>query len=410
MERKRLLILGTGFGAFALLRGIDASKYDVAVVSPRNHFLFTPLLPSTTVGTVEFRTILEPVRRHRPQTPFHLGRAVGIDVAARVARCRSEIGGVEWDQPFDLLAVGVGCVTNTFNVPGVAEHACFLKEIDDARRIRQSLAANLERASLPGTTPEERGRLLHFVSVGGGPTGVRFAGELFDLLRKDLPRTYPHLAPHVKVTILDAGPSMLGAYDEKLREYVQKVFVRRGVRIRTGTRVQEVTERGVVLPGGEFLPCGLVLWSAGFAANPLTAILDVEKTLAGRIVTDDSLEVPQVPGVFALGDCASPANANLPQLAQVAEQQGRYLARSLNARAAGRRTAPFQWKPWGISSFIGGGAAVGDTVDHRSVSGFLAYQQWRAAIWTQLVSVRSKVLVPLDRLRAFAFGRDISRL
>jgi NADH:ubiquinone reductase (non-electrogenic) len=410
VERKRLLILGTGFGAFALLRGVDASKYDVTVVSPRNHFLFTPLLPSTTVGTVEFRTILEPVRRHRPHTPFHLGRCIGIDFTARIARCRSELDDTEWDQPFDLLVVGVGCITNTFHVPGVAEHACFLKEIDDARRIRQTLAANLERASLPGTSPEERDRLLHFVSVGGGPTGVRFAGELFDLLRKDLPRTYPHLAPHVKVTILDAGPSMLGAYDESLRAYVQKVFVRRGVNIRTGTRVQEVTKHGVVLPGGESLPCGLVLWSAGFAANPLTAMLDVEKGRGGRIVTDDSLEVPGKPNVFAMGDCASPAGTNLPQLAQVAEQQGRHLARSLNVRASGRVSEPFRWKPWTISSFIGGGAAVGDTADHHTVSGFLAYQQWRAAIWTQLVRVRSKVLVPLDRLRAFAFGRDINRL
>jgi NADH:ubiquinone reductase (non-electrogenic) len=408
MPLPRLLILGTGFGAFALLRGIDLRAYDVTVVSPRNHFLFTPLLPSTAVGTLEFRTVIEPVRARRSGDQFVLGKGVALDVEKKQVRCRSVLCETEWDQPYDVLAIAVGCVPATFGVPGVEQHAIFLKEIEDARRIRQTLIANLERASLPGTSPEEQARLLHCVAVGGGPTGVRFAGELYDLLKRDLPRGYDRLLDKVQVTVIDSHASVLSTYDQRLRDFVQQEFTRRGVHLRTGVKVQEVTDRGLCLAGGEFLPCGLVLWSTGFAKNPLLANSHLELDRAGRIVTDDSLQSLNSPDIFALGDCACPHGATLPQLAQVAEQQGRYLAKSLNARAKGKAIGPFEWKPWGASSFIGGGAAVADGTS--KLAGYWAYQQWRAATWTQLVSWRSRILVPLDRFRAYVFGRDISRL
>src|SRR4051794_17898387 len=122
--RPRLVILGTGFAAFRLLTRIDARRYDVTVVSPRNHFLFTPLLPSTTVGTVEFRTIIEPVRG-QPGVRFYLATAETIDFAAKAVRCRTGVGDAAFDLPFDVLVIAVGCVTNTFGVPGVLGHALF---------------------------------------------------------------------------------------------------------------------------------------------------------------------------------------------------------------------------------------------------------------------------------------------
>lgn len=408
MSRQRLLVLGTGFGAFALLRGIDRRAYDVTVVSPRNHFLFTPLLPSTSVGTLEFRTVVEPIRSRQPGQQFLLGKGTEIDIPGKQVRCRSVLCETEWDQPFDVLVIAVGCIPATFGVKGVEQHAIFLKEIEDARRIRQTLIANLERASLPGTSSEERARLLHMVAVGGGPTGVRFAGELYDLLKRDLPRSYPQLVDQVRVTVIDSHHSVLSTYDQQLRDYVQREFTRRGVTLRGDTKVEEVTERGIYLREREFLPCGLVLWSTGFSRNPLVAGLPWEKDKSGRLVTNDQLQVLNIPHVFALGDCACPQGESLPQLAQVAEQQGRYLAQSLNARARQQTVASFKWQPWGTSSFIGGSAAVAE--GSSKLAGFWAYQQWRAAIWTQLVSWRSKVLVPLDRFRAYVFGRDISRL
>jgi NADH dehydrogenase FAD-containing subunit len=406
----RVLIAGSGFAALALLKTLNPRAHAVTIVSRRNHFLYTPLLPSTAVGTIEFRTIIEPVRRRRGGARFMLGSVEAIDMDSRRARCRSLEGNLEWEIDYDILALCVGADINTFGVPGVREHACFLKELSDARVIRERLIANLEHASLPATSAGERERLLHFVSVGAGPTGVRFAAELHDLIAADIGRHYPDLAGQVRITVVEAGAAVLSAYDASLRDYAARQFEHQGIVVRTGTRVREIGPGFVRLEGDEVLPAGLVLWSAGFAPTPLIAALAFARDRTGRIITDDHLRVQSNEAVFALGDCACPADQDLPQLAQVAEQQGRYVGTLLNRRASGQATGPFAWRDRGVSSFIGGGRAVAESRGRaRKVSGWLAYQLWRSAAFTGLMSVKNKVLVPLDRLRALVFGRDLSK-
>jgi NADH:ubiquinone reductase (non-electrogenic) len=408
--RPRLLILGSGFAAFRLLKEIDARAYAVTVVSRRNHFLFTPLLPSTAVGTIEYRTILEPVRRAKRGPRFFQAEVVALDPSVRTVRCRAADGDLTWDEPYDLLAIAVGAENATYGIPCVREHACFLKELADARTIRQRVLGCLERASLPAVGDEERRRLVHFVAVGAGPTGVRFAAELYDLLAHDLLRSYPELAGLVRVTLLEAGRTILSAFEESLREYTARHFRRHNITVRTGTPVAEVGPGYVRLKDGEVLPAGVVLWCTGFAPCPFVVGLPWAKDRAGRLLTDEYLRVPEADGVYALGDCACPRGQNLPQLAQVAEQQGRYLGRALNRRAAGRPAEPFRWRNLGFSSYIGDRAAVVQSPGGGGRwAGFVAYQLWRSAIFTQLVSVKNKVLVPLSRLRTAVFGRDMSK-
>ena len=399
---RRVLVLGSGFGAFSLAARLDPRRHQVAVVSPRNHFLFTPLLPSAAVGTVEFRTIIEPVRRGRPRLEFRLGTAEAVDLEARRVRCRSADRSATWEEPYDALVVAVGARGNTFGVPGVAEHALFLKELADARRIREALVANLEAASIPGTAPAERERLLHFVVVGGGPTGIRFAAELHDLLARDAPRSYPHLAGLPRITILEAGKEILPAYDESLRRYTARLFRRRRIDVRAGARVEEVGRGFVRLAGGETIPAGLVLWATGFAPVPFVESLPLARDRHGRILVDDALRAQGRPEVYAIGDCARPESAELPQLAQIAEQQGRHLARTIDS------PAPFRWRDRGMSTFLGGAEAVASTPGGAR-AGSRAYWMWRTSVFSQLVSARNKVLVPLDRLRAKVFGRDLSK-
>jgi NADH:ubiquinone reductase (non-electrogenic) len=408
--RPRLLILGSGFAAFRLLKRIDLKAYDVTVISRRNHFLCTPLLPSTTVGTVEFRTIIEPIRRARSGTRFLCASAESVDLQRHSVHCRSLDGDHKWEQPYDLLVIAVGADANTFGIPGVREHACFLKELSDARVIRERVIGCLERAALPGLPEEERNRLLHFVSVGAGPTGVRFAAELHDLLVKDLRRSYPELASRVRITIVEAGKSILSAYDEGLRAYTAETFDRRRIGVRLECPVSEIGPGYLRLASGEVLDAAVILWAAGFAPLPLVTGLCLEKNRAGRILTDEFLRVPNHPEIVALGDCACPRDQNYPQLAQVAEQQGKYVADLLNGRAAGRPSQPFCWRNVGVSSYIGRGSAVAESGrGSRRAAGFLAYQMWRSAMFTQLVSPKNKILVPLDRLRAAVFGRELSK-
>lgn len=407
---ERLVILGGGFAAVSLLRGIDVRRYDVTVVSKRNHFLFTPLLPSTTVGTIEFRSIIEPIRRVRRGTRFIQASAKRLDTSARRVYCREDDSGVEFEIEYDLLVISVGAYTNTFNVKGVAEHALFLKELTDARKLRERIIACLERASVPGTSDKVRRRLLHFAVIGGGPTGVEFAAELHDLLVENVPRAYPELGSLVKITLLEAADSLLGTFDASLREYALGSFKRRGIDVRLGSPVVEVGADFVLLGDGQRVDAGTVLWSSGVAAAPFVAQLELEKDRAGRLVTDAYLRVRSDPSIYAAGDNGVIEGNALPLTAQVAMQQGKYLYKSLNRRARGRAVKPFKFNNLGMLAYVGDSRALADIPKAKiRWRGFLTYLFWKSAYLTRLVSFKNKTLVLFDWIKAAIFGRDLSR-
>ena len=212
-NKEKLLILGSGWGAVACLKSIDASLYDVSVVSPRNYFLNTPLLPGVTVGTVEARSLIEPTRRLLPGKPgeshFFEAAAVSVDEKKKTVTCRDESGITAADPSFtlsyDKLVVAVGSPCNTFGTPGVRQHAVFLKEIDDALKVRASIADLLETASLPGVCDDEKRNMLSILVVGGGPTGVEFAAEVHDFLKEDVPKLYPSVKDFVSITIIQSA-------------------------------------------------------------------------------------------------------------------------------------------------------------------------------------------------------------
>jgi len=402
-DRTRLVILGTGFAGHSLARRIDTARYDVTVVSPRNHFLFTPLLPSTTVGTIEFRSIIEPARR--PGVRFYQAACTAIDPAERRIRCR---GATEFTLDYDILAIAVGATSNTFGVPGVAEHALFLKELEDARTLRQRVIECLETAALPGIESAERPRLLHFVVCGGGPTGVEFAAELHDLVAGEVPRYFPGLAEQVRITLVEAGPDMLSSFDQKLRRYAADLFLRQRIEVRTETPVVRVERGRLELAGGEWLPFGLLLWSTGNTAREVVRALPFQKDRSSRILVDSFLRVAGYQDIYAMGDCASLLGQNLPATSQVAMKQGQYLARTLNRRAGGRPVGPFQYRHLGMLAYVGGNRALADLPNFKG-KGWAAWLFWRSTYLTRLLSIRTKTQVLLNWLSSQLFGRDISR-
>ncbi len=406
--RPRLLILGTGFASFSLVKDIDVDRYEVIVVSPRNHFLFTPLLPSTTVGTIEFRSIIEPIRTARRNIRFHQARCVRIDLENNVAHCEGFFRNTPYAITYDLLVIGVGVVSNTFGVPGVEQNSFFMKELADARAIRQRVIECFERASKPKRDLDEVRMLLHFVVVGGGPTGVEFAAEMHDFVRQDLHRWFPDLMPHVKITLLEARNDILSSFDAKLSKYALRHFRRGGVDIRTGCQVSEVQENAVILSTGESIPCGLVVWSTGIAANDLVRSLDVPKGPLQRLVTDRHLLVAGTRNIYAIGDCSILQDQDLPATAQVAQQQGKYLARYLNQLARGKTAKPFRYRHMGMLAYIGEHRALADFKNVKG-RGYAAWLFWRSAYITKLISMRNKILVVQNWLTTFIFGRDISR-
>lgn len=407
-RRPTLIVLGSGFASFSLVKTIDVERYEVVVISPRNHFLFSPLLPSTTVGTVEFRSIIEPIRTARRNIRFYQARCVRIDPEAKVVHCEGAFRGSPFELAYDMLVVGVGAVSNTYGVPGVERHAFFLKELSDARGIRQKIIECFERASKPARPLDQVKALLHFIIVGGGPTGVEFAAEMHDFVKQDLGKWFPDLKEHVRITILEARGEILSNFDARLGSYAIEHFGRTHVEVRTHSLVQEVLEDEVVLQTHERIPCGLVVWSTGIGASDLVRSLDVRRDSLGRIVVDESFGVPGMEGVYAAGDCAAIEGEDHPPTAQVAQQQGTYLAKWLNRRVRERSTKPFEYRHMGMLAYIGERRALADLKNVKG-RGFATWLFWRSAYLSKLVSTKNKMLVLGGWVRTFLFGRDISR-
>jgi NADH dehydrogenase FAD-containing subunit len=403
--------------------------------------VFTPLLAGTAVGTLEFRTAMES-SHGLPGVEVIRGWGNGWDPARKLLNIEGirEDGDTIFDVPYDKLIVTVGAYAQTFGTPGVTEHAFFLKDVNDARRIRCRILQRFEEAALPTSTPEDQARLLHFAIVGGGPTGIEFAAELHDLLVDDMKKVYPDLVEKASITVYDVAPVILGMFDKRLQIYAQNVFKRHGIRVATNHHVLEVQKDAVVTKEDGRVPVGMVVWSTGLATNPFVKTtmgnafklypddpkaeeLQVAKSKkAGQVLVDTHLRVLAAPAaegaqpkplddVFALGDCAAVANQCLPATAQVANQQAKWLARALNnaAKTKAEHAVParpgaalvdisdapeFKFRSLGIMAYLGGWKAITQT-GKRDIKGRLAWLLWRTAYVTKSVSWRNRILIPI---------------
>ncbi|KAK5149249.1 External alternative NADH-ubiquinone oxidoreductase mitochondrial, partial [Oleoguttula sp. CCFEE 6159] len=349
-NKKTLVILGTGWGSVSLLKKLDTENYNVVIISPRNYFLFTPLLPSCTTGTIEHRSIMEPVRnflRHKKAAvTFYEAEATKIDYEKKIVYINDESdvkGATSSNEvPFDMLVVGVGAENATFGIPGVRKHACFLKEVNDAQQIRKRIMDCCETSTFKDQSLEEIKRLLHMVVVGGGPTGVEFAGELQDFFSNDLKKWIPDIKENFHVTLVEALPNVLPMFSKQLIEYTEKTFKEETITIRTKTTVKNVTDKYIEAestgPDGkkvlEKIPYGLLVWATGNALRPvvkdLMSQIPAQKDSRRGLAVNEYLVVKGTESIWAVGDCAI---ANYAPTAQVAAQEGAFLARLFNHMA-----------------------------------------------------------------------------
>lgn len=344
-RRPRIVIVGSGWAGNTLARRLNReSLFDVRMVSPSNHFLFTPLLPSTAVGTLEFRAIQEPVRTI-PGLRYYQAKAVGLDSESQELKCQDLFTGSDFSVRYDYLVLAGGNKTNTFQTPGIesreGQEVFFLKHLYHARQIRNRVLECFERATNPNISEAERNRLLSFIVVGGGPTSCEFCSELYDFLQHDVRKWYPDLVPHITVTLVEAGPGLLGSFHQSLADYYLQTLRKRHVDVRVSTAVVGVEDRFfeddnkshytvALLADGTEIPFATMVWSAGLA--PIKFIQESGLPLErGRVVVDEYLRVPNQNGrVFAAGDCATITSQALPPTASVAEQQALYLGDCFN--------------------------------------------------------------------------------
>ena len=335
----------------SLLRKLHCDKYDVTLISPKNYFLFTPLLASTTTGRTSKSSIIEPIRgfckrADASDVRFVESDAVAVDIESNTVLCRdsSEIVGKrdEFKVEYDYLVVAVGAESATFNTPGVREHAVFMKQVGHSRVIRSRVLDALETACIPGQSEQEIERLLSFCVVGGGPAGVEYAGELQDFLSKDAKLAYPEVADKCTVKIIEGLPHILGRFTPESIAYAEEQMRSSGVELMTDHFVRKVEPGAITLShritkAVSTVPYGVLVWVTGIATRPLVQSLiasigaDKGQTNRRALIVDDKLRVSGTENVFAMGDCAS--LGRLPQTAQVASQEGKFLGRAFNAVA-----------------------------------------------------------------------------
>ncbi|CEP61755.1 uncharacterized protein LALA0_S03e10242g [Lachancea lanzarotensis] len=324
--RPRLVVLGSGWASVGVLKALAPGEYDVTVVSPQNYFLFTPLLPSAATGTLELKSLMASIRKLVNTVSGHYleAKAEKVEFAeklVKVSQFNAQTGEKRnFYVPYDKLVIAVGSTANTHGVEGL-ENCSRLKTAEDAIALRRKIKDNLEIACLPTTTDEERRNILSFVVCGGGPTGVEFAAEVFDLMNEDLPKIYPRiLRQQVSVHIIQSRSNILNTYDETISEYAMQRFKKDDIDVLTNSRVHKILPDRVIFTQknketGENelkeLPFGLCLWSTGVAQNPLAkqVVQDLSTFQRNRraIETDSHLRVLGAPSgeVYAIGDCAT---------------------------------------------------------------------------------------------------------
>jgi NADH dehydrogenase len=392
------VIIGAGFAGVQVARGLGAAGVRATLLDRQNYHLFQPLLYQVATAALSPADIAEPVRRmlrRFPSVEVLLGEATGIDVVRhRVALADGK------SLSYDILVLAAGATHAYFGHDEWAEFAPSLKSIADARRIRSRLLLSFEQAEM-SDDPAERKRLMTFVVVGGGPSGVELAGAIAELARYTLVKDFHRIdAKSTTVILLEAGPRILAAFPEELAVYARRKLESLGVTVRENCAVKNIS-RDSVVAGDDTIPAGLAVWAAGVKASPAGKLLGVPTDKTGRVVVNRDLSVPGLSNVYALGDVAlvlDKAGKPLPGLAQVAKQEGYYLGRALAKKIRGGAAVPdFEFHNRGNAAIVGRQSAIFD-FGWSHLKGALAWFLWALVHIYLLAGFQHRLLVAVQWL------------
>jgi NADH dehydrogenase len=392
-EKQRVVIVGAGFGGLSLAKGLARTSYDVTLIDRHNYHLFQPLLYQVATAALSPADIAAPVRailRDQSNAAVMLANVSGVDVAAK------EVIAEGRRVPYDILVLATGAQHAYFGHDDWASFAPGLKTIDDATYLRRSILLAFERAEAE-TDAAERARLLTFVVIGGGATGVEMAGAIAELAKWALAADFRNIDPRsARIILVEGGPRLLPALHPSLSEKALASLQKLGVEVHLNAMVTACSDEDVAI-GPERIATRTIMWAAGVEASPAAAWLGVPSDRAGRVKVAADLSVPERPDVFAIGDTALALDAGgkpLPGVAPVAKQQGEYLAKLLVARASGKTLPPFRYRDFGSLATIGRKHAVIDFGKVR-LSGFVAWVLWSFAHIYFLIGFRRRAIVAL---------------
>lgn len=394
MEASRVVIIGAGFGGLSAAKSLAGAPFDVVLIDRYNYHLFQPLLYQVATAALSPADIASPIR-----TVLHRQRNVSVVLAnvSAIDSGRNEVIAEGHRIPFDYLVVASGAQQAYFGHLDWAQDAPGLKTIDDAIYLRRRILLAFEKAETE-PDPEERRRLLNFVVVGGGATGVELAGAIAELAKHALASDFRTINPRsARIVLVEAGSRVLSEFDPSLSRCAQRALEQLGVEVRVGTAVTGCDEAGISL-GTERIDSRTIMWAAGVEASPAGQWLGAQTDRAGRVKVEPDLSLPGRPHIFAIGDtafCLAGKGRPLPGVAPVAKQQGAYVARAITARAAGRSVPPFRYRDYGMLATIGRRRAVAE-IGGFKISGFAAWLLWCFVHIYFLIGYRNRLIVMMN--------------
>jgi NADH:ubiquinone reductase (H+-translocating) len=391
-HRPKVVVIGAGFGGIEAAKALAKAPVDVTIIDRQNHHCFQPLLYQVATAALSPADVAWPIRhifRRQANATVLMTDVRGIDTASQIVHADSI------DVPYDMLVLATGAAHSYFGHDEWAEAAPGLKRIEDATRIRRRILIAFERAELAADEAERR-RLLTFVVVGAGATGVEMAGAISEVARQTLAMDFRRIDPRSsRIVLIEAGPRVMPALPEHLSDYVRRTLAAKGVETMTATRVTGCDMRGVDLENGR-IDAGTIIWAAGVVASPAARWIGAEPDRAGRVRVGPDLSVPGHPEIFAIGDTAAavrPDGQPIPGIAPAAKQMGRYVGRLIAARLAGTPSVPpFRYRHQGDLATIGRHAAV-VKLGRMELTGFLGWLFWSLVHVFFLVETRDRLIV-----------------
>ena len=391
----RVVIVGAGFGGLECAKALRRAQADVTVIDRENHHCFQPLLYQVATAALSPADIAWPIRHIlRPQRNVTVLMEDVRGVSPEKKCIRTQSGEI----PYDYLVIATGSTHSYFGHDEWSRYAPGLKRIEDGTRIRRSILIAFERAEVM-KDEDQRRRLLTFVIVGGGATGVEMAGAIADVARQTLAADFRRIDPRsARIILIEAGPRLLPTFPPRLSDYALKTLTRVGVEVRTETLVTKCDADGVDLKDGR-IDAGTVIWAAGVTASPAMRWLNAEGDRAGRVKVDSDLSLPGHPEIFVVGDTAAVADKNghpVPGIAPAAKQMGAYVGKVISARIAGRElNKPFRYMHLGDLATIGRRAAV-VKFGPLELKGFIGWVFWSVAHIYFLIGLRNRFVVAFN--------------
>ena len=408
-ERPRVVVVGAGFGGLWAARALAGEPVDVVLLDKNNYHAFWPLLYQVAAAELEAEQIAYPVRRivrDEENVTFLMSQVYDLDLDEHV------IHTVDQSLGYDYLVLALGSASTFFDIPGAETFTFPLKTMEEGIALRNHILRCFELA-LQEPDPARRRRLLTFVIVGGGPTGVEYAGALAELIYGPLARDYRGVnIGDVSIVLVEMLDTLLTALPQKLGRYALAHLLEKQVEVRLGTAVADVTDVAVHFDGGEVVPTETVIWTAGVRGAPLAERAGLPTTKGGRVEVTPALHVGGAPHVYVVGDLAAFAGEDgdlLPMLAPVAMQQGEHAARNILRQIAGQPLLPFRYRDKGAMATVGRSAAVAH-IFGRAFTGFVAWIIWLVVHLVQLIGFRNRLVVLINWAWSYLFFERVVRL